>query len=104
MKFHNSNQIMQANLRFNPDKSLCEVQYGGEEDVWGPLDATEAGHVLVDEETGEAYYLALTDDEGLTAETLYKLEPLEVEVEDGVDIGAEEEEGEEEDGGEEVMA
>ena len=89
---------MQANLRFNPDKSLCEVQYGGEEDVWGPLDATEAGHVLVDEETGDAYYLALTDDEGLTAETIYKMEPLETKIEEGVDLE------EDEDGGEEVPA
>jgi hypothetical protein len=85
-----------AILRYNPDRLLCEVQIGmSEDDTWGPLDATEAGHVLVDEETGKAYYLALADDEGLTADTLYELEPVATDIEEGAEI---EEAEEEEDG------
>jgi hypothetical protein len=76
-----------ATLRYNPDRSLCELQIGtSEDDIWGPLDASEAGHVLVDEETGKAYYLALTDDEGLASDTLYELEPVTTDLEEGAEI------------------
>ena len=92
--------MSEATLRYNPDRSLAEVQVGpSEDDVWSPLDATEAGHVLVDEESGESYYLALTDDEGLTPDTLYRLEPVEITVEEDVEIESEDEEEEEETSG-----
>jgi len=86
---------MQATLRYNPDRTLCEVQIGSnDEDTWGPLDGEQAGHVLIDEDSGQQYYVALSDDEELTAGTVYKLEPLETEVEEDVEISDEEEEDE----------
>jgi len=89
-----------ATVKYNPAKTLCEVQIGdSEDDTWGPLDATEAGHILVDEDTGEAYYLALTDDEGLTPETLYKLEPVTLEIGEDAEMEEEDEDGEEEEEG-----
>ena len=75
---------------------MCEVQIGSSDDeTWGPLDAGEAGHVLVDEdEPADRYYVALSDDEGLEAGTVYRLEPLETEIEE--DLPIEEPETEEE--------
>ena len=86
-----------AKLKYNPAKSLCEVQIGpSEDDTWGPLDASEAGHVLVDEESGEAYYLSLTEDEGLSPDTLYRLEPVVTELEEDAEMEEDEDEDEDE--------
>jgi len=90
---------MAATLKFNADRSLCELHLDGDE--WGPLDASEAGHFLLDDDSGDAYYLALTDDDGLIPDTLYKLEPVTIEVEEGAEIETEEEdEGDEDDSAE----
>jgi hypothetical protein len=72
-----------AIVRYNPDRTLCEVQIG--EDVYGPLDATEIGHTLIDDDAGEAYYFVI-DEDGLASDTLYRLEPMETEVEEGVEF------------------
>ncbi len=90
-----------AKLRYNPDKSLCEIQIGdSEDDTWGPLhaseSASESGYVLLDDESGDAYYFSLTDDEGLSPETVYRLEPLATEIEEDVEMEDEDEEEEEE--------
>ena len=84
--------MAEATIRYNPDRSLCEVQIGtSEQDTWGPLDADDSGHFLVDEESGDLYYLALGDEEGLTPDTLYRMEPVETDTEDGVEIESDEE-------------
>jgi len=90
--------MAEAIVRYNPERSLCEVQIGSSDDeTWGPLDAGEAGHVLVDEdEPADRYYVALSDDEGLEPGTVYRLEPLETEIEEDVAIEEPEEELEEE--------
>lgn len=85
--------MAQATVRYNPDRSICEVQSGESPDeTWVmEIDDDEAGRILVDDETGKQYYLALSDEEGLAPDTVYELVPLETEVEEGVELEVEDE-------------
>ena len=100
---------MSAKIRINSDSSLLEIETP-EGDVYGPLEFPEPdnggdlGEVadpifLVDEDNPENSFIATVSAyEGLKPNTLYRLVPVETEVELNAELEEDDEEDEEEEG------
>jgi hypothetical protein len=90
---------MSAKISFNPENTLVEIETP--EGSYGPMDVPDEGDpiMLVDEEDPNAlsYICIVGEYEGLKANTLYKLVPVETTVEENVDFDDDEEEEEEDD-------
>jgi hypothetical protein len=91
-----------AKLTFNPDKSLVEIETPSGE-VLDPIEVSfdEDGNLdpifLVDEENPDApAFVAIAGEyAGLKTNTIYQLIPVLTEVEEGVDLEADDEEDDE---------
>lgn len=69
---------MPASIRFNPDRTLCEVVVDGV--TFGPAQLESADETQVvcrDPDDGSLYIAILKDFEGLQANTVYQLVELE---------------------------
>lgn len=83
-----------AKLRFNADKTLVEIENPAGES-FGPMEIPEDKIIMLcdeDEPQNPAYVAVVGDYDGLAANTLYQLVPVQTEVEEGVELVEEVEE------------
>lgn len=79
-----------ASIRYNSDRSQCEVELDDGTE-FGPLD-TAAGGILILIDDDRQFALVISDDQ-LESDELYQLTPLGAEVEEGAELGQEDDEG-----------
>jgi len=93
---------MSARLRFNPDKTIVEIETPEGETVSVNIDDDEDVPIFVvneDNPDDPAYVAIAAKYKGLRANTVYKLVPVQTIVELNAELEEDEEEEDEEDGG-----